>query len=144
MPVRTALHSLLGGGVSGGQASEPSSAAPHRLHDCLSPPPPPPWNHSLPGNRSLLPNRWGTAELEDIRDSVIAFQKCGGGAGKRYIWILYVRNKTYGPTDNLSPSYPCLKGSLFFTTQILYGTDLGDSKRDKESSNGQISLHERR
>ena len=114
MPVRTALHSLLGGGVSGGQASEPSSAAPHRLHDCLSPPPPPPWNHSLPGNRSLLPNRWGTAELEDIRDSVIAFQKCGGGAGKRYIWILYVRNKTYGPTDNLSPSYPCLKGSLFF------------------------------
>ena len=64
-----------------------------------------------------------------------------------YIWILYVRNKTCGTIDNLSPSHPFLKGSRFFTTQILYGTDLGDSKRDtgvKESSNGPICLLEKR
>ena len=52
--------------VSGGQASEASSAAPHRSPSPPEPPTPPPgaWKNCVPQNRSLVPKRLGTAGLE--------------------------------------------------------------------------------
>ena len=55
--------------VSGGRASEASSAAPHRSHHRLNhspaPPAPSPWKNCLPRNQSLVPKRLGTAGLRE-------------------------------------------------------------------------------
>lgn len=54
------------------------------------------------------------------------FQEREVVAKERYVWIIYIRNKTYGNINNRSPLNPVPKRKWFLPTQTFEGNDLGD------------------
>ena len=117
--------------VRGGQASEASSAAPHRWHYHLNHPSHThrPWKNCLPRNRSLVPKRLGTAALEDCRTVFSAWESglwltlklCSPGNLIQVECQLFLGNIACDKNDPWLVNYICIEKNYKWIINIWRG-----------------------